>query len=449
MPLEVAITGDSIVNRELSFCGSPGFRSLVERIREASVSFTHLETVCHDYDGPEVYPAAVSGGTWTRAPKAVGRELAWVGFDVVSHASNHALDFSYGGLRETWDALDDAGLEYAGTGENLAAAREPAFVDTAEARVGLVSMTSSFPEWSRAGDARPDLRGRPGVNPLRYHFAVDDDTFATLSELGEALGFVVMEAPDELTLMRPESRNATARFERSDDGETRRVLHPRDREGNLRSIEHAAGSADVVLAHVHAHEFRLGGDVSQPPAVLESFSRECIDRGADVVVNQGSHAPARGIEVHDGAPIFYDPGEFFLMSSTITRQPSDFYYGVEDRLAVDPLEATPAEGLAARGFGLPWEGDGFGEEDSMSSPPGGFFVGPGSVMARCRFDETLRVSSVDLTPINWTSTPKSQTGIPVAASGDLAERVLEHVAELSAPYGTSVEVDGDTARIEL
>jgi hypothetical protein len=76
-----------------------------------------------------------------------------------------SLDYSYGGLRSTCDALGAAGLAHAGTGADLAAARAPAFADTAAGRVALVSATSSFPAFARAGAARTDAAGRPGVNP--------------------------------------------------------------------------------------------------------------------------------------------------------------------------------------------------------------------------------------------------------------------------------------------
>ena len=62
--------------------------SLIKVIHEADVAYTHLETVIHDYDGPEVYPAAESGWTWLRSPRFVAYELKWAGFDMVSHVGN-------------------------------------------------------------------------------------------------------------------------------------------------------------------------------------------------------------------------------------------------------------------------------------------------------------------------------------------------------------------------
>ena len=114
----VAITGDAIINRRISVSRDEGFLSLVRVIREADIGYTHLETLVHDYDGPEIYPAAEAGWTWMRSPHFVPEELKWAGFDIVSHASNHSLDYSYGGLYSTWKALDEAGLPYAGIYDN-------------------------------------------------------------------------------------------------------------------------------------------------------------------------------------------------------------------------------------------------------------------------------------------------------------------------------------------
>ena len=126
----VAVTGDSIVNRRLSVYSDERFLSMIKVLRDADVAYTHLETLIHDYDGPEVYPAADAGWTWMRSPSFMAEELKWAGFDIVSHASNHSLDYSYGGLFSTWKALDKAGLPYAGTGKTLGDAREAAYLDT-------------------------------------------------------------------------------------------------------------------------------------------------------------------------------------------------------------------------------------------------------------------------------------------------------------------------------
>ena len=166
----LAITGDSIINRRISVYTEERLLSLVKVIRDADVAYTHFETLVHDYEGSEVYPAAEAGGTWMRSPRWVVDELKWAGFDIVSLACNHVMDYSYGGLYSTWKALDEAGLPHAGTGRNLGEAREPVYLDTGKGRVALISMCSTFVGWARAGEARRDVKGRPGLNPLRFYY---------------------------------------------------------------------------------------------------------------------------------------------------------------------------------------------------------------------------------------------------------------------------------------
>src|SRR4030042_63262 len=165
----IAVTGDSIINRRVSVYSEERFLSLVKIIRDADVAYTHLETLIHDYEGPELYPAAEAGWTWMRSPSYVVDELKWFGFDMVSLACNHSLDYSYGGLFSTWKVLNEGGMPHAGTGRNLGEARQPAYVDTGKGRVALISIASSFTGWARAGQSRPDLQGRPGLNQLRFH----------------------------------------------------------------------------------------------------------------------------------------------------------------------------------------------------------------------------------------------------------------------------------------
>src|SRR4030065_2579472 len=119
---KIAVTGDAIINRKISICREERFLSLIKVIQDADVAYTHLETLIHDYEGPEIYPAAEAGWTWMRSPQFIVEELKWAGFNIVSHASNHCLDYSYGGVAPTLRALDGGGGGYAGGGGNLGGA---------------------------------------------------------------------------------------------------------------------------------------------------------------------------------------------------------------------------------------------------------------------------------------------------------------------------------------
>ena len=77
--ITMAVTGDCIINRRISVHTEERFLSMINVIRDADVAYTHLETLIHDYEGPEIYPAAEAGFTWMRSPRFVVDELKWAG----------------------------------------------------------------------------------------------------------------------------------------------------------------------------------------------------------------------------------------------------------------------------------------------------------------------------------------------------------------------------------
>ena len=109
-----------------------------------------------------------------QADPTIAEELMWMGFDMVSMANNHTGDYGVGGLRRTTQAVEAAGLMHAGTGENLAEARAPGYLETPDGRVALISAASTFPDGSRAGRPGPtgpeshsvlaNLRDHPGAD---------------------------------------------------------------------------------------------------------------------------------------------------------------------------------------------------------------------------------------------------------------------------------------------
>lgn len=433
MTFSLALSGDAIINRRISTCQDPGFRKLVDIFRSSDVSITHLETLIHDFDGPETYPAAEAGGTWMRSPAYVADELSWAGFDLVSHASNHALDYGYGALRSTWEALDRAEIGYAGTGDTLADARSPAYLDTAYGRVAMLSMTSSFPPWARAGERRPDMGGRPGLNPLRWYHEVDRDTFSAITDLATQMGQWVIELDDDYWGIHPPGlHNTLTRYRIGDVDRPVRVLDERDRTGNLSAIREASAQADLVIAHIHSHEWDPDGDLADSPAFLETFARDAIDHGADLVLNQGTHAPLRGVEVYNGCPIWYDPGDLMMMNRSGISLPMDFYRRFEPSLAGDPWEETPSSAQAARPPAY----------NTAENPAGGYQSVPveGLVVPVCEFDEDLVFEKATLYPATLLDTPNGYSGIPSLVEGEKAQEILSFVQERSRRYETAVEI---------
>ena len=198
--------------------------------------------------------------------------------------------------------------------------------------------------------------------------------------------------------------------------------NPEDTERILQSIREARKRADLVVVYEHNHVFdkpfrtimleelpeRLG-----PPDWLKKWTHAEIDAGADIIVMHG--APLlHGIEIYRDRPIFYDLGNFIFQAPPI------------DILLDEPIN---------------WE----------------------SVVAYVEF-RGKHLQSIKFEPVALNKIGQGQAdtqdehtnnlflqtrGLPSPAKGDQARYILERLANLSRPFGTTIEVKGDTAEIKL
>ncbi|MDF9744838.1 CapA family protein [Natrinema salsiterrestre] len=201
--------------------------------------------------------------------------LEAAGVDICSLANNHVLDYEEVALRDTIDALAEAGIAHAGAGETIDEALEPAVLtidgsgtDGAEQHadgddgldVAVVSFTDNTPEYA-ADEASPGT------------------------------------ARIEIDESRRDSRSRT-RSDDVDDSETRR----RVRDALERARE---TNPDLLVASLH-----WGPNmVTEPPESFRAFGRWLVEEGVDVVHGHSAHV-FQGIEVHEGSPIVYDAGDF-------------------------------------------------------------------------------------------------------------------------------------------
>jgi poly-gamma-glutamate capsule biosynthesis protein CapA/YwtB (metallophosphatase superfamily) len=177
------------------------------------------------------------------------------------------------------------------------------------------------------------------------------------------------------------------------------VLDPTDVARILEAIAEAARHVEIVLAYHHNHILEDGG--RRTPDWQREFAHCCIDAGASIFVSHG--APRlHGIEIYRGRPIFYDLGNLIFQTAT-----ADGHY--DDAV---------------------WQ----------------------SVVAECRF-ERGRFQGVTLTPLQLN--PRglggdgdlATRGRPSIATGATANAILDHLTELSRPFGTVLERAGETAII--
>ncbi len=62
-----------------------------------------------------------------------------MGVDIVSLANNHALDYGTDALMDTFDTLEQAGIEYAGAGENLDRAKAPIYFEAGGRKIAFIA----------------------------------------------------------------------------------------------------------------------------------------------------------------------------------------------------------------------------------------------------------------------------------------------------------------------
>jgi Bacterial capsule synthesis protein PGA_cap len=397
---QLALTGDVIMNTRVSACRDQDVLAAVDLLRTADVTHAHLEIPLHDFDGADIFGAAEGAMAWYRGPTAIADELRWMG-------------------------------------------------------VNVVSATSSFPAFARAGAARTDAAGRPGVNPLRYFDVIDPATADRLISIVAALGLGVVRdtGSGEFVIHPPGLHNTIWRLRvvEGEDPPTTRCDES-DLAGNLESIRYARSVSDLVIAHLHVQAWDgADGRMSSSPAFAHEFGRAAAEAGATVVLVQGAHAPIRGIEVHAGVPILYDPGPLFRLGRR-EPQPHDFYTRWGNDARVRSFDAGVLDAFGARDAALGGGGGkdggaavsadaGGGDPKVTLSPREGYGHEPGFFVPVCAVDAvTHRVTRVYLHPMKWSRASRATTGFPARVTGAAAEAILDRVAELSAPYGTSVSV---------
>lgn len=101
--------------------------------------------------------------TFAAAPEAA-KALALAGFDVLSLANNHAMDFGSQGLFDTRDNLEQHGIAAAGAGANIAEAHTPVFLERNGLRLAFLAY-ADVPDENAGFDARTWIAtaSQPGI----------------------------------------------------------------------------------------------------------------------------------------------------------------------------------------------------------------------------------------------------------------------------------------------
>src|SRR5260370_516188 len=109
-----------------------------------------------NYHGPQL------GG-----PKTIIDDLKAMGIRVMTTANNHTMDGGSEGMFMTNRLLDEARIAHAGSGKDLAEARQAGVGITPKGTIGVVGMYSIDPSSNPGATRYSDAQDRgPGLNPL-------------------------------------------------------------------------------------------------------------------------------------------------------------------------------------------------------------------------------------------------------------------------------------------
>lgn len=327
MKLKITAVGDMLVQRRIPHDGE-GFAEVKAYIERGDARFVNLETTIHH---GEFWGNQFCGGSYLRADPSVLEDVKAYGFNMLSFTNNHTLDYDRDGLMATKQAVDAAGFVNTGAGANLDEAAAPAYLDTANGRIAMISAASSMGgDAALAGRQSRRVKGRPGVNGLRCdeHLQVTAEQLKVIREIAAQSKVNAQRdilCAEGYRAALPEGTEILDKLLFRVGDETRYVTHPNqtDMQRIERAIYEAQMQADVIFVSIHSHQ--ISGDKKENPAdFLQEFAHKCIDAGAHAVIGHGPHL-LRPIEIYKGRPIFYSLGDFVIHNECIPFAPEDMF----------------------------------------------------------------------------------------------------------------------------
>jgi poly-gamma-glutamate synthesis protein (capsule biosynthesis protein) len=264
----------------------------------ADIRFAQVERVYSERGSLQVH----SGGAHSRCKPHMASVFTDCGFDVVSLASNHAMDWGADAMLDTAALFRDKGLEVVGVGRNLEAARQPAIVERNGVRVAILAYCSVL----QTGYAAE--RDKPGIAPLRAR------TYY------EPFDYQAGVPPRVVT-----------------------VPYEEDLAGMVEDIAAAKKSAHAVVLSLH-------WGIHFIPKVIADYqplvARAAFAAGADLILGHHAHTP-KAIGVHGGKTCFYSLSNFIMSSTAKTPEKAAEFansYGV----VMDPEYPHLAYGADAK-----------------------------------------------------------------------------------------------------
>lgn len=400
-------------------------KSIVEK---ADVKLFNLENVLSDR---AIYASSYCGGTWLLAKEDTLDDTLRFGFNGCSFANNHTMDFSYNGLFDTLEAARKRNLPICGAGKDLPEAADYAVIETENGKCALISICATFDNAARAGNPSEYLRGRPGLNPLRFsiEYHITPAHMKALKEISAGThidGRRTRSRMGGYTPMPPEGCFGFGEYnfrESEIEGKFSKV-NATDMARTENTIKKALEVCETVIVNIHSHEIKHDTD-DEPDDFLIEFCRKCIDAGASAVVGTGTHQ-LKAIEVYKGKPIFYSLGNFVFQSDMVFCMPDDF----REKYKM-PYGLTAREQIAERAK----RGNGGLHNDVNNFR---------SLMPFMTF-ENGSLERIVLYPLRL----DMHTGLPALADETETQIIFDYLCDRNKQFGTVMQIKDSVIEVEL
>ena len=233
-------------------------------LRQADIRLGQCERVYSERGQPPQF-AYGPGGQHTRLHPRFASVWKAAGIDVVSLASNHAMDWGPDALIDTIDMFREMGKTVIGAGRDEEEARKPALIQRNGVKIAILAYCSVLRDGQAAG------KGKTGIASMRAH-----------------------------------TRYAPEEFQPGSPPKIFTEPYKEDLDALQADIRKAKQQADVVLVTIHWGLRLVAKTICtyQPP-----IAHAAIDAGADLIIGHHAHS-IKAIENYKGKVCFYSIGNF-------------------------------------------------------------------------------------------------------------------------------------------
>jgi poly-gamma-glutamate capsule biosynthesis protein CapA/YwtB (metallophosphatase superfamily) len=258
---------------------SKGFAAAIERLTANDLVIGNLEMPISERG------YRVRKFSNLRSDPSVLLAVQGMGFQTVSLANNHMMDFGAPALEDTLAYLNEAGIQFAGAGLDLEESMAPVISQAGDARVGMVSFSCTLPMESDAGIEKP------GIAPIRVGFSFEVDPN------------LMVEQPGTMPVVQS-------------------WTDPDDRAAACDVISELRRQVDFLIVMIHwgVPNYWLSPAQGYLAMYQQVLGHAFVDAGADAICGHHSHS-LHPVEVYQGKPIFYSLGNFLFEGARSWMEP--------------------------------------------------------------------------------------------------------------------------------